>query len=84
MVTSKVKCTICTRSVSNNQDKYCSHHTQAYDNLKELYKIWKKAFDGLSWIDYMNKLLELNETGSWVKEVISAEIRTASVMTSDY
>jgi hypothetical protein len=32
----------------------------------------------------MNKLLELNETGSRVKEVISAEIRTASVMTSDY
>jgi len=37
---------------------------------------WNKAFDGLSWTDYMNRLLELKETGSWVKEVISAELKT--------
>jgi hypothetical protein len=51
---------------------------QAYDNLKEHYKIWNKAFEGLSWIDYMNKVVKLNETGSWVKEVVSAEISTAT------
>jgi hypothetical protein len=51
---------------------------QAYDSLKKHYKIWNKAFDGLSWTNYMNKLLELNETGSWVKEVISAEIKAAT------
>ena len=49
-----------------------------FDNLKKYYKIRDKAFDGLSWIDYMNKLLEPNETGSKLKEVISREIQTAS------
>ena len=51
---------------------------QAYDNLIKHYKIWNKAFDGLSWTDYMIKLLELKETGSWVKEVISAELKAAT------
>ena len=73
-----VKCTVCTRKVSNDIDKHCLYHTQAYDNLKKHYKIWNKAFDGLSWTNYMNKLLELNETGSWIKEVINAEIKNAT------
>jgi hypothetical protein len=73
-----VKCIICTRKVSNHQDKYCINHMQAYDNVKKHYKIWDKAYEGLSWIDYMNKVLELNETGSRVKELVTAEIRTAT------
>jgi hypothetical protein len=72
-----IKCAVCTQKVSN-QNKYCLYHKQAYDNLIKHYKIWNKAFDGLSWTNYMNKLLELKETGSWVKEVISAELKTAS------
>ena len=51
---------------------------EAYYNLKKYYEMWNKAFDGLSWTNYMNKLLELKETGSWVKEVISAELKTAT------
>ena len=54
------------------------YHKQAYDNLIKHYKIWNKAFDGLSWTNYMNKLLELKETGSWIKEVISVELKTAT------
>jgi hypothetical protein len=73
-----VKCTVCTLKVSNNQDKYCLYHKQAYDNLTKHYEIWNKAFGGLSWTNYMNKILELKETGSWVKEVISAELKTAT------
>jgi DNA topoisomerase I len=73
-----VKCSVCTRKVSNNQDKYCLYHKQAYDNLIKHYKIWNKAFGGLSWTNYMNKLLTLKETGGWVKEVINAELKTAT------
>jgi hypothetical protein len=72
-----VKCPVCTQKVSN-QGKYCLYHKQAYDNLIIHYKIWNKAFEGLSWTSYMNKLLELKETGSWVKEVISAELKIAT------
>jgi hypothetical protein len=73
-----IKCTVCTLKVSN-QDKYCLYHKQAYDNLTKHYKIWNKAFGGLTWTKYMNKLLELKETGSWVKEVINAELKTTTV-----
>ena len=51
---------------------------QSYDNLKKRYETWNKAYDGLTWMEYMNKLLMLNETGSWVREVICAEKRTVS------
>ena len=44
---------------------------EAYDNLKKHYETWNKAFD-------VNKLLKLNETGSWVREVISTEMRTVA------
>jgi hypothetical protein len=73
-----VKCTVCTLKVYNNEDKYCLYHNQAYDNLIKHYKIWNKAFGGLSWTNYMNKLLELKETGTWVKEVIGAELKTVT------
>jgi hypothetical protein len=33
---------------------------------------------GFAWTNYMNRVLELKETGSWVKEVISAEPKTAT------
>jgi hypothetical protein len=51
---------------------------EAYDNLKKHYEMWNKAYDGLTWIEYMNKLLKLNETGSWVREVICTEMRTVA------
>ena len=72
------KCIICSLKVSNSQDKYCSNHMEAYYNLKKHYEMWNKAFDGLTWIEYMNKLLKLSETGSWVREVICTEMRTVT------
>jgi hypothetical protein len=29
----------------------------------------------MSWSDYLTKLVKMNETGIWVKEVISAELK---------
>jgi hypothetical protein len=70
--------TSCTISAKMNLLVDTIGHKQAYDNLIKHYKIWIKV-GGLSWINYMNNLLELKETGSWVKEVISAELKTATL-----
>lgn len=55
--------------------KYCIYHTQAYDSLQKQYTAWVNAYGGISQKDYMNKLLSLDETGSWVKDVINIELR---------
>jgi hypothetical protein len=79
LVDTIVRCTVCTQKVFNDSGKFCLYHKQAYDNLIKHYKIWNKAFGDSSWTNYMNKLLELKETGSWVKEVISAELKTVTL-----
>jgi hypothetical protein len=33
------------------------------------------AYGGISQKDYMKKLLKMDETGSWVKDVINIELR---------
>jgi len=37
----------------------------AHDNLKKIYEILEKAFAGMSWMEYLRRLLELNKFGSW-------------------
>jgi len=59
------KCIICKRRLANNQDKYCANHMHAHDNLKKIYEILEKAFAGMSWMEYLRRLLELNKFGSW-------------------
>jgi hypothetical protein len=45
------------------------------DGLKEHHKTWIKAYGEISWNDFLNKLLKIDETGIWVKEVIIAELK---------
>jgi hypothetical protein len=69
------KCAACYRQVVAKEKKYCIYHTQAYDSLQKQYTAWVNAYGGISQKDYMNKLLSLDETGSWVKDVINIELR---------
>jgi len=48
--------------------EYCQYHETAYENLLAGYQKWKRAQD-ITWIDYLNALIELKGTGMWVKEV---------------
>jgi hypothetical protein len=69
------KCAACYRKAVANGKKYCIYHSQAYDSLQKQYGAWTHAYAGISMRDYMKKLLTLNETGLWVKEVINAELK---------
>jgi hypothetical protein len=72
------KCAACYRKVVAKCKKYCIYHSQAYDSLQKQYGAWMHAYAGISMGDYMKKLLTLNETGIWVKEVINAELKKES------
>jgi hypothetical protein len=69
------KCAVCYREVVAKGKKFCIYHSQAYDSLKKQYDAWVKAYGGISWDDYLKKLLTLDQTGSWVKDVINLELK---------
>jgi len=68
-----MKCKACSRDASQNE--FCTYHEQAYDVLKKNYDVWCDAYGKLSWGEYLEKLLELKETGSWIKDVIMLELK---------
>jgi hypothetical protein len=67
------KCAACYREVVAKDKRFCLYHSQAYTSLKKQYDAWVKAYGGISWDDYLKKLLTLDQTGSWVKDVINLE-----------
>jgi hypothetical protein len=73
------KCFACSREIMTGSKKYCVYHSQAFDSLQEKYKAWRNAYGEISWTDYMNKLLKMDETGSWIKEVIIAELKESKI-----
>ena len=71
-MTPDAKCAACQRKAIAGRI-YCVHHSQAHDSLLNHYKAWVEAYGRISMSDFMHKLLVMNETGSWIKDVIAAE-----------
>ncbi|MDQ5842280.1 MAG: hypothetical protein M3286_02210 [Thermoproteota archaeon] len=51
------------------------HHKQAFDSMINHYKAWVNAYDRISWKEFLVKLLSMQETGIWIKEVIEVELK---------
>ena len=49
-----------------------SHH-DAFLNLKQKHETWVYAYGQISWQEYLNKLITMNEVGVWIKDVIVVE-----------
>ncbi len=58
-------CIICRRSAYTGN--LCVFHSIALENIKNTYESWRRF--GFNWIQYLEKLLKLKGTGSYVKEV---------------
>jgi len=65
-------CILCQREVEKG-DTLCRYHSAAREALKRGYEAWNAAHSGLSWREYLNRVKALDETGQWIKEVISLE-----------
>lgn len=61
------KCILCKKRKEENSD-YCTYHEIAYKNILIGYKKWKNSQE-ITWNDYLRVILELKQTGKWVKEV---------------
>jgi hypothetical protein len=68
------KCTACHRKALSDSE-YCLHHKQAFDSLINHYKTWVNSYGRISWEEFLTKLLSMQETGRWIKEVIEVELK---------
>lgn len=50
---------------------FCINHQRALNSLITTYDAWDTAYDGLSWEEYLEKLIPIRETvGKWVNEIV--------------
>jgi len=61
-----MKCIIC--GLYSGENKLCFKHAAAARSIAENYSIWQKAFN-ISFDEYLKRILENRETGTWVAEV---------------
>ncbi|MCF2135659.1 MAG: hypothetical protein K9W43_00275 [Candidatus Thorarchaeota archaeon] len=63
------RCPICNRISEDADNGFCRYHLEAKKNLATSYEKWKRALD-ISWEEYLDRVIELDGTGSWVKEIV--------------
>ncbi|MBY9000306.1 MAG: hypothetical protein KGD64_05290 [Candidatus Heimdallarchaeota archaeon] len=72
---SDVKCKICQNKVEKSSDKFCSNHKLAKTKLQNGYELWLKAYDTLSYDDFLQQLLGLGDlVGILIKDVAEFEL----------
>jgi hypothetical protein len=70
-----MKCIICKRTKIENSE-YCIYHNKAKNYIKENYKKWNESYStNLTWDQYLDKLLKLENVGMWIKEVSDVELK---------
>lgn len=62
------KCSLCSRAAPANEC-YCVFHSAALSNVKVSYVDWQRAIGEISWERYLERIIELKETGESAKEI---------------
>ncbi|MGM0685693.1 MAG: hypothetical protein ACQET3_01850 [Promethearchaeati archaeon] len=55
----------------SEESNLCEYHQIAKENLERVYNSWKQGLD-ISYDSYLQKVLEIDLTGRWVKDVADA------------
>ncbi len=61
------KCRVCGRE--EYREGLCVFHYEALQRIKQAYTTWRSRTNGITFNEYLRKLVSLNSTGKWVKEV---------------
>jgi len=61
------ECKICGRSMESKD--LCRYHLEALNNLHAAYERWKSA-SGVTWIEYLKQLEQIEVTGRWILDVV--------------
>ena len=72
MASSTSFCSICSEVTSG---KYCTYHRGSFDKLVSGYQSWTRALGEISWRDFLRKVIELQETGSSIRDIIQKELQ---------
>lgn len=72
---SLVQCRLCKRRIEavGGAEQLCRYHLEATVELRKGYEVWKSAYSDISWRDYLKRTKALEDTGQWIKDVISLE-----------
>lgn len=62
------KCALCDR-LSDKNGVYCFLHGESLSQIREKFMRWQEAFGEMSWERYLERIIELKETGDQAKEV---------------
>jgi hypothetical protein len=62
----KMKCKLCDKDEAENG--YCELHNEAFKNIMEKYKFWKKGLE-ISWKKCLSVIAKNPLTGEYAKEV---------------
>lgn len=61
-------CRLCARETAPSSP-FCQYHLGARRNLDSAYKVWNEAYGGMTWAEYLRRVIQSKETGQWAREV---------------
>ena len=61
-----MKCPLCERK---GEPELCAYHQAAKEEMERAYPLWAKAYGGMGWKDYLDKIKHNTQTGEWSREV---------------
>jgi hypothetical protein len=61
-----MKCRLCSREAT---DELCRYHERAKERVQSAYRGWARAYGGMDWKVYLDRVITNGETGQWAKEV---------------
>jgi hypothetical protein len=61
-------CRLCKRDCAESSD-LCEYHLTAKRNVEAGYEKWNRAYGGVTWKEYLQRLQQSAETGQWAREV---------------
>lgn len=68
----QVRCAACPIPVLS--ERYCKHHSKAFEGLKTGYALWRRAYGDLTWERYLDAISKLDGTGLWALQVARNEL----------
>jgi len=70
-----MKCKLCEREA--RQD-FCEYHAEAKRQLETAFHMWKEAYGGIAWNEYLRRMVRNKEAGQWVVEIANLSLQSLS------
>ncbi|HUI86306.1 MAG TPA: hypothetical protein VLY21_04035 [Nitrososphaerales archaeon] len=60
-----MNCRLCEREAVK---ELCPYHEKARQEVEAAYPLWKEAYGGIGWGEYLSRIIRHPETGQWAVE----------------